>query len=320
MPVGDCVLVLGRPHNGKSWCTEQLAVCLATGKKFLQELAVRQSSVILIDEDTPTNVLLNRLARLANGFGQEIAKLPIHIFSHHGFMLYDKKERDWLIAKILDTNSTVVIMDSLEKVVPGFNLNRSDIASRVGGFIDELKSVGTTVIINHHMTLKKDVLPEEFDLTHLAMGSTRIIADSDTALCIFRIPTKNTEFTIIPQERRTKLNVSKLSFVLREDAAKTWAMLVIMEEKSRMPSKLAKYIVPLFLTDGQKLTVKGILEKVKGGVSDREIRVALSELEDEMIVRRGREAHNRYVYAINDGFCDGKSLTTPYWEALQEKE
>ena len=75
IPEGHTVLLLGQPHSGKSWFSEQLAVCIAGGRLFLGDegFTVQNGSVILIDEDTPTDTLEERLTRLAPALANSMA-------------------------------------------------------------------------------------------------------------------------------------------------------------------------------------------------------------------------------------------------------
>lgn len=318
IPQEHAILLLGRPHRGKSWLTEQLAVCVASGTPFLEEFEVAQKSVILIDEDSPTDVLKRRLRRLAKGIDKDIKDLPISISSLDGFILWNTTDMAILIGKIKERHNPLVIIDCLEKVMMGQKLDRTDAATKATSLWNELKVAGATVIIIHHMSLKKEVIDINQDTTALGLGNTMLVAGCDTALCIFSTPTGRTEFTVKPEERRIKLKVNHpFGVILKEDKQKTWARLAISEEAVKIPSANVAHLFPLFL-DGEERTVKAISLNIKGDLSDNEIRDSLHELESENVLTRGREAHNCYIYKLNPDFSNSNSLTTSYWDALRE--
>ena len=326
IPENEIVLILGKPHNGKSWITEQMAVCVSAGVPYLQDMSVKKRQVIVVDEDSSNDVLARRMSQLARGIGKNIEELPITIHSMEGFLLTKSSDRKDLIQEISAYDNPLVLIDSLGKVTASSDLNRTSEAMKVSYLWNEIRDAGCTLVIVHHMSLKHDSLIFESDATPAALGNTMLIAGCDTAVCVFR-PTTNSEFVIKPQERRTKLLVPSLFSVGLYEGGRgstSWVRLNLFEESPKLPSDKAKLIFPLFM-DMQKnlnprnqdgLTVKQISEKMQGALSEPDIREALKELELEKALHRGVEAHNRYKWVVNDDFLSKAHTTSPYWDEL----
>lgn len=319
IPKNHIVLLLGQPQNGKSWASAELAVCVASGTKFLDEFNVCQGDPTILDEDTPTDVFESRLTRLAKGVGKTLDELSIEKHSLDGFMLWNDDQRASLIERIKAKKNPLVVLDSLEKVMVGYDLNKTSNAVKATKYWNELKAAGATVIIIHHISLKKQIDIREWDLSGLAMGNTMLVAGSDTILFIFRVPiNSSTRFIVKPQERRTKLVVNRPFAIELREGDGSWAKLVLLEEPTIIPSENARYVIPLFAQYSKGLTVKGAIDQLKGGLADNEVREALRELEKEKVLIRGREAHNRYIYSLNLDFDNNQAPTTEYWDAIKE--
>jgi len=325
IPDGHAVLLLGQPHNGKSWVAEQLAVCVASGRRLFNEFDVKQGPVVLIDEDTTGNVLEERLDRLTTRVGMRLSDLPIDSRSLTGFYLWDDQKRNDLVTHLNTLpHPKLVVIDSLNKVMLGKNLDRTEGATQATHYWNELKNTGATILMVHHMTLKKSSNYAGFDVTKLAMGNTMLVAGSDTALGVFRLPTDDgsTLFVMKPQERRTKLAVrDPLGVELREDQDQSWAKLVLLDEIPGTPSDAAVRVFPLFRDDKLTLTVDQTIKTIGKDLSEADVRRALHELHDEECLvceTQSGKAH-RYEYKVDPGFDNPWALTTSYREALRRR-
>ena len=315
IPEIQTALILGKPHSMKSWLTEQLAVCVASGTSFLDEFDVIQREVIMYDEDSPTETFKQRMTRLAKGIGKDINELPIEAHSNEGFLLLDPVKRGELIEIVKTKNNPLVIIDSLGAVTKRKDIDKVKEGTGVTSAWSEIRDAGATVIICHHMTLKKESKITDVDVTHLALSSTMLIAGCDTDISVFSITPD--EFIVKPHGRRSKLMI-KHPFAVRiqEDERQTWAKLQLLEEAPTLPSEPAKSVFLLFL-DREDLTVNELAKLVQRGLADNEIRQALKELKTEDVIISDNEAHNRFIYNLNPNFLSDYSLTTSYWEMLK---
>jgi len=324
IPVGHTVLLLGQPQSLKSWLDEELAVCVAAGKRFLgsEGFAVQKGSVILIDEDTPTDTLEERLTRLCSGFDVDLASIPLDVRSMQGFSLNDDKQIKALKNDIGHMNPPIlIIVDSLSSVMGQWNENTSSDATKVALRWNELKARGATLLIIHHMSLKKPGSYRDFDFTGLAMGSTYLIAKCDTAIGLWRIPPeKPTRFVLKPKPRRQKLLVNNpFGVQLLEPDDGSWAQLTLLDELPAQPSELAKRIFPLFYSDNvSEVTVQQVIDMVGKDAAESDVREALHELEAEQVLIRdvGQGRAHRFQYKLNPDFVNQYVATTSYWDEL----
>lgn len=96
IPKRHAILLLGQFHSGIVWLAEQLAVCVASGQKFLDQFQVERQPVIVIDEESGTNSLIRRFYRLARGVAIDLTGIPLLCYSRCGFVLWDTYKRKWL--------------------------------------------------------------------------------------------------------------------------------------------------------------------------------------------------------------------------------
>jgi hypothetical protein len=244
IPKRHAILLLGQFHSGMVWLAEQLAVCVASGHKFLDQFQVEPQPVIVIDEESGTNSLIRRFHRLARGVEVDLTRIPLLCYSRCGFILWDTYKRKWLKDLVKQQRgSSLVIVHSLDKVMTREKPNATGIGARAGEFWHEVRDAGTTVIMVHQTGMKRKTSIEDWDLTYRAPGTTMLVEGFDTAICTFRAPVAKTEFLIKPQERRVKLKVRRpFSIVLQEDESRSWAKLAVTEELPELASNSPKHI------------------------------------------------------------------------------
>ncbi|MCD6567498.1 MAG: AAA family ATPase [Dehalococcoidia bacterium] len=246
IPEGHAVLLLGERHAGKAWLAEQLAVCVASGTRFLDAFNVCQQPVILIDEDSGTGSFKRRFYRLARGLDIDLAVLPLMCYSRCGFLLWDDSRRRWLINLVKQQKGKpLVIIDSMEKVMSEQEVDGADVKTQAGDFWHELRDAGATVLMVHQMSMKKKIHIEDWDVTRLALNSTMLVEGCDTAIVVFRAPTTRTEFVIKPEGRKVRLKVNRpFSVVLQENERETWAKLVLLEDLIELSGEAEKRVLP----------------------------------------------------------------------------
>ena len=324
MPMGHAILLLGQPHSCKSWFDEQLSVCVATGEKFLGDegLTVAKGSVILVDEDTPTDTLMTRMRRICKAYKCKLEDLPITIKSMESFRLSDEKQVQELIRDIYRlTPPVLVVLDSLSNIVGNWEEDKSSGARKVTSTWEEIKATGATLLIPHHLSLKKETSHTEWDFTGKAMGNTQLIAKCDTAIGLWRVPTKKeTKFIVKAKERRTALTVNS-SFAVRlcEDKPDgEWAYLIMEEQVPEQPSKQAKRIFPIFYADKKmNQSVESLMRLLRRDMGEIDLRAALHELEDHrVLVRDVRGQSHRFEYSLNPDFDNPLIPEDLYWESL----
>ena len=321
IPQGHIILIAGQPGNGKSWWMAQLAVDAAEGGKHMGELDVQECNVIYIDEDTPTDVYEQRLSRIAPG--KPLNQLAIDRRPMTGFYLFQDVQRQNLVNDIgglgKQGKPVLVIIDCLVKVMAGKNLDTVAGASTVMRYLSELRDAGATVIIVHHISLKKPLNLNAIDIMGQVLNSTILVSSSDTAFAIQKAPIpERTLFYIKPQPRRISLDVDELFAVeLVEDNQKTIAALLPFNEIPIVPSDDAKELFELFPDETTGLTVKKIHENLHEDLPKTRIRIGLTELVEQKCLRKIIDPHDKSHSAWYKRHPDFGKLNTFYKDNLR---
>ena len=302
IPEGQTVLLLGSPHSGKSWILEQLAVCLSCESPLFGEdgFVTKQSSVILIDEDTPGDVLKSRLIRLCAALKKNPSQIAMSVKSMTGFHLESPAHIENLLSQISFLPKPVVVaIDSLHTVTKSWNENRTSDAQKITAVWNRIRLTGATLVIAHHASLKMEDYHDSFDFTGRGMGNTQLVAGSDGVIGCWAIPPEgSTQFLVRTKPRRTQLLVTKPFTVFLKEGV-DWAALSILEEASKLPSENARRVFPLFKGENLKLTVQEVMEIIQKDLSETDVRETLHELEQNGCLVRGQEGKaHRYRYSL----------------------
>jgi len=290
--------MLGLPGVGKSWVVDSLAVHIAGGKPFLG-YNVTGGPVLLIDEDTPSDELSSRLARLTSSYPDlNLNDLPLKVISMEGRDLSNEKSLKEL--KREADGASLVILDCLSKIMgASFNENSAKDANAAGTVCSQLKASGATVILVHHLNKRDGNLAT--DIVKLSRGSGALVANCDTAFGIELGRTIPLQFNIYPYPKRRKLKVRKpFGIEIAEDFGMEYARLKRVDIAYQV-SELAKDIYPLFSENNTRLSVHDVTKKLKGEGEAWQVRNALHELNRAGFIEKGVERSNRYTYAKKKG-------------------
>jgi len=292
-PERHIILVVGHPGSYKSWLVTQLAIDAAKGgRKHLGKFDIEPGhKVIHIDEDTPTDVYDERYRRLAKGAGCKIKDLSIVRRSNKGFRLFDDKQRRALINDIVP--GTIIILDCLVKIMAGKNLDTVTKASEVMGYLTELRDAGATVIVIHHISLKKEVTVGMWNPMAIVLDSTMLISGCDTAFTLLKVPVEEESlFVIMPESRRLSLKVEKpFAVELKEKGGGAW--LAAIEEIPYLPSEDAKLIFQMFPDNSSELTIRELDNKLQEDLTKNRIRLATTELAGQLCLERRVDPHSK---------------------------
>ena len=298
IPQGHAILAEGLPGVGKSWVVDALAIHIASGKPFL-DLPVRSGPVTLVDEDTPSDELSNRLQRLAKGLNLSLDNLPIEVHSMENTNLCDKDSLQGLAGP----KTVLVVFDCLSKVMGcEFNEDSAKDANIAGNAWNKLKANGATILVTHHLNKRDGDIA--IDFVRLSRGSAALVSNSDTAFGIESGRRNPTCFNIYPIERRRKLGVREpFGIELEEDKELTWTRLKRVSLAKGLGT-LAKDIYEFFKQvdkedSGEvRLRAFDIKKSLAGAASDSDMRNAIRELEESGILGHAVVAHNRYEYYL----------------------
>jgi len=295
LPAGHTILLAGSPGVGKSFISEGLAIAVASGKDYLG-LPVAQGSVILVDEDTPTDELAHRLTALAAGYQVDMEGLPLYVHSMKGIRLDNAASMKRLEEEIKESKATAIVFDCLGKLMGDFNENNVKDCNAAAEAWEKLKRGGeATIVVLAHLNKREGKIEEDFN--KLVRGSVAIVANSDTAFAVaLGMHNKVTTFNVYPIERRRHLPMRE-PFGIKL-TSQNGGILPQRTEIRKELSELAKSIWPLFsdLPSDQALSFFDVRKQLKGMAPDYEIRDALHELCYAQLVRVGTSEHNRYLY------------------------
>ena len=314
IPQGDSVFSLGYPHAGKSWIMNQLATAVATGKNlfFTESFETKQCSVILIDEDTPTNLLSNRMERVTTSFG--VNSEVIDIRSMTGWRL-DRNVSVLLEEVKRKMQPVLILIESLSKVMPpNWDANSTQDAVKAVRLLNRLRSAAT-VVTSHHISEKKEYKFGDPGFDRKAMGNTQLNAGCDTIFGVTELSSFPTIFGIHPKSKRTAIEEHPFAVELKEDPQRTWAYLKLLEDipgGAFLSFRLAKIIAPI-LYKNKTCNIETFYKETKHLLSEQDARMGFNYLVEINF------AHlNGHEYTLNSDMKSQFSLLSSVQEELIE--
>lgn len=178
VPAGQLCVFLAQSGVGKSLLVENLAVHLVYGLSF-GGFDTCEGDVLLIDQDTPTETLTQRLVRFGKAMGQE-KKYQLFWRSMKGYSLSDGT----IIQAINEFPSArLVVIDSLHSVCGRFNPNYTSDMNTLAKLKSKCLTGDKTIALVHHITDKVNYSLGELMTGNphaLSMGASVIIQQADT--------------------------------------------------------------------------------------------------------------------------------------------
>lgn len=178
IPLGQLVFILAQAGVGKSLVVEDLAVHTVYEQPFCG-FTTMFGDVLIVDQDTPTNVLAKRLIKFSKAFP---GTPPHQLFveSMKGLTL-----SDGTLMTVINDHPTAVltIIDSLHTVCGKLNPNYTSDMNVWAKVKSKCLRKNNTIIVNHHISEKADGSVEILMTgnTHsLAMGSSSILQQADS--------------------------------------------------------------------------------------------------------------------------------------------
>lgn len=287
---------------GKSFLVEYLAVCIVYGYDFLG-MKTEPSNVLLIDQDTPKDVLYRRLRRFAAYMKKRKFKLKRQLFtqSMKGYSLSDGS----LLRRIADTdNVSVVIIDSLNSVSGTLDVNKT----RDMTVLSELKSAavkeGKTLIIIHHISEHVDMTVDEImttsDTNKLTMGNSIINQQADT---LFYLTSKThsslSELNVRPVAKRVALGVKPFIALLIEKGDRLhFRFRGLYEERLQSLCEVDRDILRLFSKIPQKRRTYQVFYDMGQKHGIYSVRHSLKRLEKRGLLVEHKENPKLFTYEL----------------------
>lgn len=176
IPIDGLVVMSAQPAHYKSWLMLVMAMAIAQGVEFLDNFAVKQAGVLILDEESGERQLQERFRKL-----KADQDLPIYYSSRTGREMNDKYVEE-IVAECQEKNIGIVMVDSLIRM-HNKNENDSSEMSKVLNYFKKLNDNGIACLILHHHR-KNSIYAGS---TGEAMrGSGDILASVDVHLAIAR--------------------------------------------------------------------------------------------------------------------------------------
>lgn len=290
--------------SGKSYILEYLAACTLYGYPFLGK-KTHAGNVLLIDQDTPTDILESRMYEYIQHIESEgYEKIGTYdMISMKDLSLSD----DSLIDEVKRHNAKLVIIDSLRSVCGGLNMS-NDMHSLIK-FKNEVLKDDMTIIFSHHTSEKKTVTVDRImtsnDTGEFLMDDSRITQTLDGYFLIAN-PHKGektlTEFYIRPITKRSSIpfNPSVLSYHRNNEGA----LIEYVSDYDYTPQIEKDILYILGLPENEDgLTHKQMYNDVFAGIyGDNILRDTNAKLEEQgkILKVKGGKKNNAFVWRINN--------------------
>ena len=294
--------VVAKARAGKSFLVEYLAVCFVHGHDFLG-MKVEPHSVLLIDQDTPEDVLDRRLLAFGNYMKKRNVRLKrkLYVESMKGYSLSDGS----LIEKITEQdNVSVVIIDSLNSVSGKLDVNRTRDMSVLSRLKKTTIGEGKTLVIVHHISEHVNITPDEImttvDANRLTMGNSVINQQADTLFYLGNKSKSKLESLLVrPVPKRVNLDVEPFIARLVE---KTNSMHFVMNglyENMRRPQfEIDKDILRLFKKDPERRKTYDVFYDMGSKHGINAVRASLKRLVQSKLLIEHKVHKKLFTYEL----------------------
>lgn len=296
IPSGQLVLVLAQAGVGKSLLVESLAVHMVYGLPFCG-FKTDSGDVLLIDQDTPDNVLTKRLLQFSKGLGDRKHKLFLE--SMNGYTL----DNGSLITMINDyPTANLTIIDSLHSICGRLNPNSTSDMSILAKVKSKCINNHRTVIINHHISQHTNPTLNSLmlDMTgNLAMGNSAIMQQADTYYIVGATTEegRTNRLFIRPVSKRVSIAMRPLILnIMNNDSGGETVEYGGYYEPDLTDVELD--IVTLFREQELERTAKEVYEDMGHKYGENKVREALCALETKGLLLMSRHKANLFRYKL----------------------
>ena len=152
---GETMNVIAPPKTGKSWLVLALAMCVATGRRWLDTFDTIAGDVLIIDNELHAETLAHRIPQVAECLHigmNEIAE-TVHVHSLRG-QLRDIFSLARCFEAITPGRFALVVLDAFYRFMPrGMDENDNGTMASVYNHVDALADrLGCSFVLIHHAT------------------------------------------------------------------------------------------------------------------------------------------------------------------------
>lgn len=146
---GSVNVLYAPPGTGKTYTFTDMSVCVATGAPWLG-LPTKQGAVLIIDEESGRDRILDRLAEVLRGHVAD-ETTPVYIATLAGFNFRDAASLAALQELIKQVDARLVIIDALADVMLGGDENAvKDTQPVFHGLRMVAEATGAAILVVHH--------------------------------------------------------------------------------------------------------------------------------------------------------------------------
>lgn len=295
IPQGDLSFLLAHSGSGKSFWLEALAVSTVFNQDFCG-IKSKGGSVLIIDEDTPTDVLYSRLSRFGRAFNSS-PKHDLIVRSMEGLTLSSGR----LMAAINDANATLTIVDSFNRICGSYNPNNTRDMDKLAYLKAECLRSDSTIMFAHHISEKipftiEELMSEQTVISGMGNSAIKQQADTEYILAPETSKQKLEKIYICPRPKRHAISTKPFIFKLVEPTSMSYRLDFIGFYDPEM-REVAKDILLLFLHSPGNYTIKEIRELMGHKWGEKSVREGATSLEQDGYLNMSRHRSNLFKYS-----------------------
>jgi hypothetical protein len=301
IPSKTMTFLLSKAGVGKSFLAEYLAVCSVYGHTFLGR-KIKPHNVLLIDQDTPEDVLDRRFHAFSNYMKEKNMELKRHLYVElmQGYSLSDGS----LIKRIERSNVKVIIVDSLNSVAGRLDVNSTKDMAVLSRLKNAVVGKGKTLILIHHISEHADVSVDEImttsDANKLTMGNSIINQQADT---LFFLASKHKSslknLYVRPVPKRVSLAVKPfIAQLIENECGSHFIMRGFYADRKLSMSKVDNDIYRLFSKNPKRRGTIEVYDDMKKKNTLYSVRKSLEKLVKCGLLKENKENPKLFTYEI----------------------
>jgi len=297
IPLGQLCIILAQAGVGKSLLINSLAISIIHDMPYA-DLDVVGGNVLIIDQDTPTDVLNRRLKKWNDGMSTK-AKYKLFVESMNEYSL----DNGTLMAIVKDyaPMCSLIIIDCLHTVLGKLNPNYIADMNYLSTMKKKCLNGNCTILVNHHISQKERIKLEDLmqgDTAHLAMGSSAIIqqADSYYILGASAIEGRAERLFIRPVSKRVSIPTNPI--ILRLLQVDGGEKLYYDGYYEIGLEQVENHVLMLFREQNIERGVKEIYEAMNHRHGEKALRTALDSLEEKGYLMMSKGRSNLFKYRL----------------------
>ena len=212
IPKKSITLLVGKRNVFKSFNAIYTGLCLINGTSVYGHFETEACNVLFIDEENGFSIIKDRRNLIKKGYKFEHTNYRMGFLSFTNFKILNKKWLDYLTQIIVDNKISIIIVDSLIRIL---DIEENDAGEINRLFTDIFRPIcerhNVSWVLLHH--LRKGLIGKVVDQLDEIRGSSDIVNYADTVLFLERI--KNSDKLVIKQlKNRFKEQLKPISVSL----------------------------------------------------------------------------------------------------------